>query len=111
MQNFPFRQGDVLIVPLNDKPNYDKMERTSKKGQPVVLAEGEATGHAHRIMPEKNEDAAALFMKDGQTFLQVTAEEAKLVHEEHDMHLLPAGDYEVVRQREYTPEEIRTVLD
>lgn len=35
----------------------------------------------------------------------------KLKHEEHDAHGLPAGFYEIVAQREYSPEAIRNVQD
>lgn len=69
-----------------------------------VLAYGEATGHAHRV-----DAAAALYEKDGHVYMQV-AGDACLTHEEHHTITQPDGWYEVVRQREYTPEEARYVV-
>jgi hypothetical protein len=65
-----------------------------------VLAEGEITGHHHRI-----EDArtASLFVHRGELLLNVVALEAKLVHEEHGTIELTRGAYRVWRQREYDP--------
>jgi hypothetical protein len=72
----------------------------------VVLAEGEATGHAHAIRAA----GVALCMYGIQRILEVQRE-AILRHEEHADIILPPGNYEVIRQREYTPGEIRQVAD
>lgn len=103
-----FRQGDVLIIPLNGKMPKGCEAVKRDKGR-VVLAYGEVTGHAHAIV-SKN---AELFTepKAKRTFLRVVKTEALLRHEEHDTVKLPAGDYEIRHQREYTPEEIRRVAD
>jgi hypothetical protein len=66
----------------------------------VVLAEGEATGHAHAIA-----NPHAILLSDQETdrrFLRLAAD-AVLGHQEHGPILLPAGTYEVRRQREYVP--------
>jgi hypothetical protein len=39
------------------------------------------------------------------------ATQALLTHDEHAPIPLPAGAYRVVRQREYTPEQVRDVAD
>ncbi len=80
----------------------------AKKQQHVTLAEGELTGHSHRI----EEKGAAVMYKDrGVLFLDVTAKVASLVHEEHATIQLPKGVYRVWQQREYTPQRIVTVRD
>lgn len=103
-----FRQGDVFLKKLSksiDKAGLKDIEREAGR---VVLAHGEVTGHSHAIA-----DKAARFMLNEQTqqrFLEVK-EPSTLRHEEHRAFELPVGDYEVVIQREYTPAEIRNVLD
>ena len=51
--------------------------------------------------------------KDGSGQLLVVVEEAtaKLVHEEHGVIEVPRGTWEVVRQREYSPQALRRVQD
>jgi hypothetical protein len=45
-------------------------------------------------------------------FLTVSADgPAALAHDEHATIMLPPGNYRIVRQREYSPEEIRDVAD
>lgn len=101
------RQGDVLLVPIDEVP--DQLQQVPLEGGRIILAHGEATGHAHVI-----EGEAALLAEDledlERRFLRVE-EESELVHDEHDPITVPAGDYEVRRQREYSPEEIRMVAD
>jgi hypothetical protein len=71
-----------------------------------VLAEGERTGHAHRVVGGR----PRLYEAAGRRFLRVVAG-ARVVHEEHDEIALGPGVYEVRRQREYSPVAIRTVAD
>ena len=44
-------------------------------------------------------------------YLRVKACGATLIHQEHGPIRLPAGEYRVWRQREYSPKEIRIVRD
>jgi hypothetical protein len=44
-------------------------------------------------------------------YLRVLAERATVVHQEHGPIVLPQGAYRVWRQREYTPQGIRRVVD
>lgn len=102
-----FRQGDVLIVPVKEVPAEAK-PIAHGRGR-LVLAYGEATGHAHVV-----EGKAELLVADledlERRFLRVKAE-ARVVHDEHDALILPPGDYEIRRQREYSPEANRWVAD
>ena len=100
------RQGDVLIIPIKAIPKSAKLAKPDN-GR-VILAYGEATGHAHAILERASmwEDIAA-----GRNFLSVAEGGADVVHEEHSTIKLDAGLYEVRRQREYSPEAIRNVSD
>lgn len=102
------RQGDVLVIRVDQLPRGLEPIERGPKG--VVLAEGEKTGHAHAI----SKPNAAMFRdpKLAAIFLHVTGDEpALLEHEEHSTIALPPGNYQVVRQREYSPEAIRQVSD
>lgn len=97
-----WRQGDVFIIQTKALP---KGEHQVVK---PVLAEGEVTGHAHRV--ERAADARVLSTGSGR-YLEVLANETTIVHEEHGPITLPKGIYEIRIQREYSPQEIRRVVD
>jgi hypothetical protein len=73
-----------------------------------VLAEGEITGHAHRL---QDPSSAQVFSVGSDLYLEVSAESATIVHEEHAPVTLPRGGYTIRIQREYSPREIRQVMD
>lgn len=99
-----YRQGDVLLVRRAERPpgrieNYRLVDRDAGR---IVLAYGEETGHAHAIA---DRNAELIEEREGERrFLSVPGSDTVLRHEEHDaIHLLP-GIYEVVQQREYSPQ-------
>jgi hypothetical protein len=99
-----YRQGDVLIRRIDSLPKKKAVKRATGH-----ILEGEATGHIHRL-----EDlAAAEVFEVGQDglYLRVGPEGVRIIHEEHDPITLPPGNFEIVRQREYSPEAIRNVAD
>lgn len=100
------RQGDVALVAVAEIPS-DATEQRRDEGDRVVLAYGEVTGHAHAL---HEPGVTMLQAANSDVFLRVI-EPSNLVHEEHGRIPVPAGKYRVVRQREYHPEEIRTVAD
>ena len=100
-----YRQGDVLIVPVKTVPKDARP--IQREGGTIVLAHGEATGHTHAIA----EPSAMFFEAAGAHRFLSLVKPARLQHEEHAPIYLPAGNYEVIRQREYTPEAIRNVAD
>jgi hypothetical protein len=100
MKNPILRQGDVLIVPS------DKLA-TGIKLPHLTLAEGEVTGHRHRI----SSGEAELFDRDGIWYLRVISPTATLTHEEHAEVTIPQGNWEIRIQREYEPEGWRYVAD
>lgn len=101
-----YRQGDILFVEVNEVVSGRAVRR--KNGH-IIVAEGEATGHAHAIktpgvrMVEVVHQFHEHYLVSDRPF--------EIVHEEHDTVKLPAGTYKVIRQREYSPAEIRTVAD
>lgn len=103
--NHHWRQGDVLIRRVDTVPSDAKP--LAREGGRVILAHGEVTGHAHAVAEA---DAEIFETRDGKHYLRLDAP-LSVRHEEHSAIALEAGTYEVVRQREYHPEEIRNVAD
>lgn len=103
-----YRQGDVSIMAATKLPKGTRRVQ----GDPI-LARGEVTRHAHRIV----EGQVRLYqLAAGMMYLKVLYEFAKLYHEEHEDIVLPKGDYEIRQQREFDPftsrrEEVRYGLD
>jgi len=104
-----YRQGDVLI--MRAPAGTQQGAEIPRDGGRVVLAYGEATGHAHAIsesgaalytLPEAGEDLSRLLRLERPAVLR---------HEEHAEIHIPAGDWIVRRQREYSPEGERQVAD
>lgn len=109
---FQARQGDVFVrqVPARDLAGVTIGDRTD-----VVLASGEVSGHAHRVVPAvKGRDdyptAQCVEGPDGRRYLLVE-QACMLTHEEHGPIAIQPGCYRVTVQREYTPEGLRNVLD
>lgn len=103
-----YRQGDVLLIPT-DKAFPKGAKPAPLDGGRVILAYGEVTGHCHEVIGDV-EFLAADLDEMADRFLRVE-KEASVVHDEHTTIRLPAGDYVVRRQREYTPEAIVRVAD
>jgi hypothetical protein len=104
MTKFQARQGDVFIERCRTPEGG--LEPVPPEGGRVILAHGEATGHAHALPMA----GAALFARGAERFLRVVRT-TELRHDEHAPIRLTPGTYRVTRQREYSPEEIRFVAD
>lgn len=99
------RQGDVLLSEVQALPTGVKAVPLAARG--VVLAEGEATGHAH-VMPA---ECTRLWEIGLQRYVEVTSP-AQIKHEEHGGSVVQPGIYEVMLAHEYTDEnEWRKVRD
>jgi hypothetical protein len=98
-----YRQGDVLLRRIDELP-----EKKFKVNSDV-LAEGEATGHHHRLVGQTQIYETA----EKQRFVEVSSQAATLVHEEHKPIEIERGIYAVVNEREYNPfdQAIRQVTD
>jgi hypothetical protein len=73
-----FRQGDVMLVPVKEIP--DGLVEVPRENGRIVLAHGEATGHAHVIERERE----ALFLAADldemtQRFLRIEEEHASVI--------------------------------
>jgi hypothetical protein len=97
------RQGDVLVTPRA----IPKSATPEKPDGRVVLAEGEATGHAHAILDVK----AVEVLRDGsETYLRVKSP-TEITHEEHNTLKVEPGEYLIRRQVETWMDEVRQVAD
>lgn len=101
------RQGDVFIERVRSPKTSMLTPIEAEQGR-VVLAHGEATGHAHAIPA----DHARLYEhpKTKARYLRVV-QPTELRHEEHRPIALRPGMYRITRQRVYEPKGIRTVAD
>ena len=101
-----YQQGDVLIETVDSIPS--DMKEASKVNGRHILAEGEATGHAHAVVDE----GVKLFGEFGNLFM-TTEKEVTVTHEEHHAITIPAGDYKIRQVKEYDHflEEARNVRD
>ena len=102
-----FQQGDVLIK----SATHRELDGNWEKSPNLVLAEGEVTGHHHRIIAKPGE--AELFKKGDAMLLRVLADSVQLVHEEHGPITIPQGEYDVsiVQEYDHFAEEARRVID
>ena len=77
----------------------------------VILAFGEVTGHAHRIVQTKERPQVRVWDAAGERFIQRISAEARLQHEEHDTTVLEWPIYRQVYQVEERGAEVRRVAD
>lgn len=120
------QQGDVLLFKINAIPSEAKEDEGS-----YVLAHGEHTGHAHRLVDD-GENAEAMSsihgapVKEGRrknfqilrdptsnvTYLRVI-KDSDLVHNEHMTFKVPVGDYaiRIVREKGMFDDMINPVVD
>src|SRR3989304_4405514 len=93
------RQGYVLLDPVVALPEGAKIVDTGR----LVLALGEATGHAHEVLD------GIMYEKNGQFYLKVDeapelahtkSRQGRVLTDDHAAIPLAPGIYEVVRQEE-----------
>ena len=103
-----YRQGDVYIESVEALPvGCAALAPTERAGRFVhVLAEGEATGHAHWVGAG---DGVAMLRSDPAFIDPLTIgylavrSLARVMHDEHAPISLPAGNYRVIQQRRFAP--------
>lgn len=112
MKEFQARQGDIFLKMIDEIPEVETEQVFSTESRSIdgiiVLAWGEATGHKHAI---RDKTSMLLKEKNGNRFFLVVVKPTVLMHEEHSEIKLPVGNYQVIRQREYTPTKIKYVAD
>ena len=97
-----YRHGDVMLAAADAVPE----DATPRPG--ATLARGEATGHSHRFAVAGDVE---LFDHAGVGYVRVKSESAELVHDEHATITVPRGIFRFWMQREYSPQEIRRIVD
>ena len=112
-----FRQGDVLLVAVAASlASSARPIPFEKRG--IVLALGEATGHAHVLEVPRSKAVRPIYWDAGaERFVQLLAAQP-LKHTnpdgsqaDHDSIPLTPGLYQQGFQVEYSPEELRNVAD
>lgn len=99
------QHGDVVL---------EKVEKDltgAKELKALVLAEGETTGHAHRVLSVKG---VKVYEENGIKYVvNLNDTEALLTHEEHKTIAIPKGTFKIGIVKEVDPfsEEIRQVRD
>jgi len=107
------RQGDVLIIDVDEIPE-DAEEMKRDDLDRIVLADGEATGHAHVIRGRQvraYQTATAIYLAVVQQSILEHLTRENIPTKEHDGIPLTPGKKMVVRQVEYTPQGVRRVED
>jgi len=97
--SFLLQQGDVLIESIDSIPKKALKKEAGKKG--FILAEGETTGHAHRISADTDVE---LFQTEIDKIISMyldVKEPATITHEEHKHFVIPPGKYTIRQVREY----------
>jgi len=89
-----YQQGDVLIESVDAIPSDAKPLEVTDNG--FILAKGETTGHAHRVIGMVN----VFRSPDGDVFMKVP-KRIKIVHEEHKPIHVPPGTYRIRQVRIY----------
>lgn len=108
---FLARQGDVLIMEVDEENFKPGKEVERDPDGALVLARGEVTGHRHRIVQRQAGMYDGGGGVGGTAFCLKTEIPCVLQHEEHGSINLPAGRFNIRLQREYHPEELRNVAD
>jgi hypothetical protein len=103
-------QGDILIERVDTAPSQDGIILSVEDGS-VIIAEGEASGHHHRLVGSValyRDDALAREIPQGLYVghVRVNGPTARLEHEEHAPITLERGVYRVRRQRQLEPTDI-----
>lgn len=105
-----YRQGDVLVKRVDAIPAG--LKPVEPENGLVILAHGEVTGHHHSLPAVSDTGRVTMYGHDteGPRFIDIERP-TLLTHQEHAAIELPTGLYEVVRQRQYTPQGIIPAYD
>lgn len=106
MMKKQLQQGDTLYKKIEFLP--DGIKEVKRKNGAIIIAEGEATGHAHRIFDVE----AMFFEKDGKFYLK-NEKSVTVKHEEHNPITIDPGIWEIgqVREKDWITGMVRKVID
>lgn len=93
-----YRQGDVLLVRVDEVPS------AAKKNPTNIVAYGEVTGHVHEVFggEVRIDDNGTLFItSDGKLTTLEHVHQGTRTKADHKKLDIPAGTYKVVPQVEY----------
>jgi hypothetical protein len=101
-----YRHGDIPLYPIK-KASGEKLDHSGS----FILAEGEATGHHHRISVADPADMEIRQTAAG--YILVLTSEGTLTHQEHGTLSIAPGIYSVGREREkdWFSGAVRRVID
>lgn len=101
-----YRHGDVILYKLEET----FQATAGKKKESLILAEGEVTGHLHKLVGDFE---VVDYKPIGGDVKFVVNTTALLTHEEHDRIVLDKGVYLKVSQVEYNPftDLVKRVVD
>lgn len=104
------RPRRILVEQVDHTQKPGRVTQSETDGS-VIIAEGDATGHQHRILGPVTlyrDDALAREIPSGLYVghLRVDSPTARLEHDEHAPITLPQGTYFVRRQRHLEPTDI-----
>lgn len=103
MNNNQARQGDIYFTRVEEGTIPEEAE-VIKDG---IIARGESTGHTHMI---SNASQAVLMMVAGIAYIKAM-QDCQIVHQEHGTIDLPAGEWQITYQKQYTPKGWNPILD
>ena len=102
-------QGDLMIIPVNEIPGDAKEVKTKDKNHVVAHSE---TGHHHVLSAQC---ARVYVVASAMMLYAKVIEQTELTHlrpyDTHEALSLPPGNYQLLRQREGSPQGWRQVAD
>jgi len=100
------QQGDTLYKSIEVLP--DGCTEVKRKKETIIIAEGEHTGHAHRIFDVD----AFLYELNGKLYLK-NEKMVTVKHEEHAPVTIPPGTWEIgiVREKDWLSGMVNPVVD
>lgn len=99
------RHGDVLVDRCDEA-----VDALMEKRPSTVLAEGEVTGHAHRMDGSVSSVSSEAVDAAGRRHLTVVRD-TPLTHEEHEDVVIEEGEHRTWVKRAYSPDGWRQVVD
>lgn len=98
-KQFQARQGDIFFRVDKNGPSLK-----TKRHESPVIAQGEITGHAHKVISPSMEELDSVVDEAGDIWIRNQNGPISIGHDEHGTVDLPANEWvRITRQREYDP--------